>query len=348
MKLLELESQTKRSQHPNEEIRRRAAIGLATFLTDPDVLIRRKAIQALAAMGFDAEPVWEDIKHAAKDKDAEVRNFANQSLQEFDKITSRRKAEEIRKAILAAAKELNDTQPEKRVKALNKLAASGPAANIVCEQIIEAMRDKVGAVATAATEALAQVNPTLHPHVTAILRGPNKRAAITALGDLGPEAAPALPLLLYCNENMVFWGGGKEIQRPPTVITPTGVTPPVEPLRTYEDLFPIIAKIAPSDKRFATAVLTAISTPNLKTDRTLRERRLAGIEQLKVIDASTVDKVTALVVAMQDGENLIPVINALEEFGDEAKAALPLLRKLKQSPNSTISNAAIRALAKIE
>jgi uncharacterized caspase-like protein len=91
-----------------------------------------------------------------------------------------------------------------------------------------------------------------------------------------------------------------------------------------------------------------VSTPNPKRERELRDRRLAGKARLGAIEAPTADKVAALVAALGDTEATAAVIKALEEYGADATAALPALRRLKTSPLDTVKNAAITAIAKIE
>jgi hypothetical protein len=151
------------------------------------------------------------------------------------------------------------------------------------------------------------------------------------LGELGSDAAITVPLLLYLNGNPALWVTGKP---------KTG--------KYHEDLLPTIAKIAPKDKRFATAVLGAIMLPNPRGDRALRERRVAALAQLNVIAATTGEKVEALVAALEDDQAAVEVIQALQGYGKDAAPALPALKKLKQSPIDAVRNAAITAIAKIE
>ena len=308
----ELDAHVKGSSDPDAAVRKQAAVGLATFLRDSDVRLRRKAALALAAMGSEAEPASEALREAAKDTDVEVRTATRQTLEEIEEVAAVRKKAEIGKAAAAVAKDLKAVEPEDRVKTLHKIAAFGPDANVVGESVIEAMRDKVGAVQTAAAEALAKINPEVSPHIVTILtpRGTGKREAIAALGELGAKARIAVPFLIYCNDNPFFWGGGNP-----------------KAGKFHEDLFPTIAKIAPQDKRFAESVLGCISAPNPRRDRTLRDRRLSGIAQLKTIDATTADKVGALVAALGDEEAIIEVIGALEQIGEDAKVALPGSRR---------------------
>lgn len=121
----------------------------------------------------------------------------------------------------------------------------------------------------------------------------------------------------------------------------------------WEDVFPAIAKIAPQDKRFATAVLAAIAAPVPREEADQiaspgSKKRLNAISQLKVIEADTADKVKALISALGDGVRAVHVIGALGEIGKDAETALPLLQKLKNSPKDAVRNAAVKAIAKIE
>jgi HEAT repeat protein len=86
----------------------------------------------------------------------------------------------------------------------------------------------------------------------------------------------------------------------------------------------------------------------LKNDKPTRDRRLAGIAQLGVIEATTEAKVSALIAALNDEEVVFQAIKTLETYGKDAKEAIPALKKLKTSMKEAVKNAAITALAKIE
>lgn len=322
----ELDGLLKSSKAASEVDRQDAAKKLAVFLTANDEKLRRTAAQGLAEMGGDAEQARMALQAATQDEDVVVRRAARRALEKLDQVIAARELAKIRAEIALLAKELKAKEPEKRIKALEQIAAYGPKANeVIGEQLIEAMDDKVPAVQLAASETLEKVNPKVQPLLFTIRHGMDKFSAIKRLGDLGPEAAITVPLLLYCNKHPAAFGS-----------------------RVYEDLFPVIARIAPKDKRFAAAVLSSIAAPNPRGNSELQMRRIAGIAQLRVIDAEAADKVKALVTAMGDGQQLIYVIETLEGFGKDAAPALPLLKKLKQSPNDVLRNAAIKAISKIE
>jgi HEAT repeat protein len=319
--------------NPNTVVRRTAIVGLASRLRDQDTAVRRQAISRLADIGPDAELVSDDIRAAVEDADPEVRTTAKRICGRLESLAADRKRQETRRLVVECAKRLKAKDPVERVKALMDLEKFGPDAEVVGEQVIETMRDEIGAVQTAAAAALEKINPKVHPHIVAIVRGPKsgRRAAVMALGGLGEDARIALPILLQCNDNAFLWGGGNP-----------------KAGRYHEDLFPLIAKVAPKDKRFVTAVLTYVAAPNPQRDRTIRDRRLAGIAQLESLEADTTKKIDALVEALADIDTVVPVICALEGYGTDAKPAIPKLRELKSSRIESIRDAAIKALAKIE
>jgi hypothetical protein len=247
-----------------------------------------------------------------------------------------------REAIIDLAKDLTVAEPAKRIKALERIAAHGREANIIGDQLIEAMEDNEPPVRDLAAETLEKVNPEVYPHVFTILRGQHKVDAIQALGNMGNKAEIAVPLLLKCQNKR----GEKN-----TIYYSIAI-----------DIFPIVAMIAPKDKRFAQAVLTYIA---IRSDQkriwpgaAVRagkaslspHPRLSGLHQLNVIDADLVEKVKALIAALED-EDLrfhLQVITALQEFGSDAKPALTILKKLKLCSNDAVRKAATEAIKKIE
>ena len=245
------------------------------------------------------------------------------------------KAAKAREAILALAKDLTAKEPEDRVKALAKIADFGPDANIVGEQVIEAMQDKVGAVKTAAAETLAKINPEVHTHVVAILHGPKNVLRSWLSGNWVPRPNSQFPC--SSSATTTSFSGVAEIRRPTC---------------TSRICFRSSVKIAPKDKRFAAAVLSYVYAPNpkldqviatvitpsrkgeivsaAKRDRIIRDRRVAGIAQLNVIDAETSEKVKVLTAALDDNQATLAVIKALQGYGKDAAPALLALKKLER------------------
>lgn len=317
----------KTSKDPDAAIRAKAAFVLGTRLRRDNDEPRLRIAEALVEMGADAEPAHEALRDAVKDGDADVRRAARKAL---DKLDAAKSAKE-REIILSLAKEIGAKEPAKRIKALDQIAAYGSKANIVGEQLIDAMmHTQPSGVREAAALALEKVNLEVYPHVFAMLRGEAKEqfAAIAALGTLGKKADITVQLLLKCHFQ-------------PSVLR-------LDPgARDRLDNFPVIAKIAPKDKRFAEKVLSEISTPPINDDGFNSRRRISGLEQLNVINASPDEKVKALSEALKH-DHTVEVIRALQGLGKDAKAALPELMKLKDWDNEAIQKAAREAIEKIE
>ncbi|MDY3557604.1 hypothetical protein R5W23_000131 [Gemmata sp. JC673] len=235
--------------------------------------------------------------------------------------------------------ELRTSKPADKLKALNHLAGYGTEANTVGEELIEAMADPTPEVRDLASEVFEKVNPKVHQHVFTVLRGMNKPGALLALGELRTDAKVAVPLILNCQET-----------------------------QGASFIFPILAKISPQDKRFAASVLSLVSNPPPEVIRkagtayTSGRAALdfhAGLEHLSVIEASTSDKVSALVKGLQKTEGRTDeiyrttsdthlLIAQLQKYKGDAKQALPLLKKLKLSRNDQVRQAATKAIKEIE
>ena len=353
----ELEALVVAARDPDPAVRSQSARALGVFLGKKDTLIRRKAAETLAEMGADAEPSLAALRDAVQDPDDEVQKFAKQSLDKW--MVAGRKAQQLEalvkdlkakepearvkalhkiaafgadgiivsdsviemmrdkeKAVQDAAVEtLNKVNPnaeiitlcaiglqardaKSRIKTLEQIEALGPKGKIVSELVIGAMFDKGEGVQVAAFKTLGQVNPALHAHVVALFHGSpdERRKALTSLGELASEAACTIPLLLVCNDKPKLWGN--------------------EP---HFDLFPTIVKIAPRNKRLAAAVLGVIAAPNPGGETALTTRRLAGITQLDVIEASIEEKIAALQVATSDNHTLPQVFKAWEKVAPKDK-----------------------------
>jgi hypothetical protein len=261
---------------------------------------------------------------------------------------------DVEAEIKLLAVDLKAKESAKRIKALERIATHGAKANVVGEELVLAMLDKESAVRDAASEALEKVNSKVHEHVFTIIRGMKKKDAIWELGQLGNEAKITVPLLLHYQKHPeLYWNSGSTFED----IFDRG-------WRNTPDLFSIIAKIAPKDKRFAVGVLESIAAPVVRSrypgtltvrradggEETLfgYEPRLFGLAQLDVIDAETVDKVKAVVAALGDGQYTIEVITALQTYGKDAASALPQLKKLKLSADDDIRKVATDTIKKIE
>ena len=327
------------SKSPDAATRDKGAGELARYLTHPEVSVRRRAARALAELGAAAVVVAPALREAVRDSDLDVRRAARVALDAISAAEAAAVAAKAREDVLALAKDFQAKEPAKRVAAYNAVARYGSEANVVGDKLIEAMTDRSPAVRNAAAEALARVNPKVHPHVMTVLYGKDKNEGFESLGRLKGEAAIAVPFLLGCQG---------ELFRTGTVAGQPG--PPLH----GDGAFRAVAEIAPDDRRFAEAVLASVAAPALPRKfpdgrvTTGSEPRRAGLVHVSRVAATPAEKVTALTAALRDGKLAAQVVTELGELGRAAEPALPQLRQLRMSPDDAIRRSATEAVAKIE
>jgi HEAT repeat protein len=156
----------------------------AVLQADTDARARRAAAFALGELGPAAEDVTA-LAAALRDKDANVRRHAALAL-------GRAGAAALDPLIAALGAEQAET------RRLASLAAQGigPAAAPLAPRLAEALQDKDFNVQRQAAGALAKVGkPAVSALSAALKEGGSRRLAAAALGEIGPAAAGAAPLL---------------------------------------------------------------------------------------------------------------------------------------------------------
>lgn len=300
------------AKRPDPEERKRAAVGLAEFLSSPDRAQRATAAEALAALRKAAAPAVPALERALSETD--------------DGILS-----DIKTALaFGLSAELESKDSAVRIRALEQLAALGRAARVVGADVIRVMaHDKVKKVQTAATDALEKIDPKVHEHVATLLFGTDKYGAVSALGRLEREAEMATDLLFELVEAC----------KNSTALVDDRL-----------HLLETLALIAPSDKRFEKYVLESIRMPIAKNAvRTVGiSNRRFGLRHIQMISATKAEKAKALTAALEDGHLNYQVIDELVTLGADAAPALPLLKKLKMSTEDGIRKVATDAVNKIE
>jgi HEAT repeat protein len=136
------------------------AATLARQLRSPDPDQRRAAAKGLIDLGPDARPVVRDLMQALKDKDQFVRRFSAQALGEI-----------------------------------------GPGARQAVPGLKAALGDSRKEVVTAAANALGKLGPEGIHTLTDVVKdgkldGETRGAAVAALGNAGPNAKDAVPVLI--------------------------------------------------------------------------------------------------------------------------------------------------------
>ncbi|MFM8273750.1 MAG: hypothetical protein ACKODX_15675 [Gemmata sp.] len=248
---------------------------------------RIKALNKIAAFGADGIVVTDSVIEAMRDKEKAVQDAAVETLKKVNP-----NAEVITLCVIGLAARDAKT----RIETLEKIKALGDKARIVSELVIDVMLDTGPGVQNAAFETLEQINNPIHSHVVTLFLGTpfQRRVILPMLAELGLDAECTIKLLLVMNERgkLGLFGDAK----------------------SHFDLLPTIAKIAPKNKRFATAVLNAIAAPNSAGEAIPMARRLAGLAQLDVIEASIEEKIAALQVATTDNHTLSQVFEKWEKL----------------------------------
>jgi formylglycine-generating enzyme required for sulfatase activity len=97
--LADLETNLKAAKDKDQDVRQKAAGGLAKLLKDQDEVIRRKVALALSEMGLDAEPASVALNEAGNDTDEAVRMMARGALKKLEDALAARKAAKVQEAL---------------------------------------------------------------------------------------------------------------------------------------------------------------------------------------------------------------------------------------------------------
>jgi HEAT repeat protein len=198
-------------------------------LKDPDNDTRRAAVRSLAEAGADAKPAVPALVQALKDKDMFVRRFAAQALGEV--------GAEPRDAVPALRAALDDRRKEVQEAAATALGKMGGAA-------VDAL---VGVVKDSGKE-------------TDV-----RRRAVEALGAMGAEARPAVPVL---TEALKVAAPGKKKKGP-----------------DYSDVRVAAATalggIASADDKAVLDALTALTDRKVNRDRNLQRAAREAMQKIR-------------------------------------------------------------------
>jgi hypothetical protein len=241
-------------------------------------------------------------------------------------------------------KDLRGPHDRPKVKAAERLGRMGkkaaPATAALCQAAGEDSED----VRTAALAALETVAPHLYEQAAALAldKEPrNQAAAARALAAMGRRASPASPLVLA--------HARKLLALPPAA--PGSFDYRVEPPLAAD--IACLAVLAPED-----------STARAVMARCLRhipgyEVRPAAVAALRDVSkahpsarnevvAELLKAVDARLYGKPDVRTSVLAIKALADFGPDARAAIPALKKMKVSPTAEVRAAAAEAFRRID
>lgn len=157
---------------------------------------RPAVLRAIGAFGPDAAPAVNDLIRGLADPESEVRAAAAWALSQMGSAGA--------PAVPALERTLADPDTGVRSLAAIALRAMGPDAKKAIPGLMRALDDSSPTVRAPAADALAKLGPAAKPAVGTLSRhllSTNEpvvyvmRSMATALGNIGPEAASALPFL---------------------------------------------------------------------------------------------------------------------------------------------------------
>lgn len=170
--------------------------GLIQGLDDPNVKVRRAALDALETLGPAAAPAVAALVERLSDPDRFVRWAAARTLGKLGPI-------EAAVATPRLAALLDDSDLDLRLSAAEALRRYGPAARTAVPALAQALGGSDGEVRVAALRALEGIGPAAAPALPAVAAALNdpranvRRAAAELLGRLGPPAYPAANSLRF-------------------------------------------------------------------------------------------------------------------------------------------------------
>jgi HEAT repeat protein len=248
-------------------------------------------------------------------------------------------------AIARLVKALKSDNARERIRAAEQLGAMREAGRPAARGLCEAALDTREAVRQAALEALEKVHPALHKPVLTLLVDKDHQnqikasRTIAALQEGGKAAVPVLLAHMELLKSRPSWTS----------------------LEAREDIATLV-KIAP-DEQPVIKVLIELATIRGASDQAYTSR-IAAVSGLGDIGKSRPEKrkqiVPVLIVALDfpdrfvreehwhDQQVCLAAIQALGNFGPDAKNAIPELKKLKLNPEMRIREAATAAQEKIE
>lgn len=161
---------------------------LVRALDDPNPDVRWHAARALHAIGPAASPAVNALAKSLKDDNFMVRGHAANALGTI--------GEAARPAAAALAQTVTDPDPHVRRAAVRALTKIRPGPEIGIPLMVQVLEDADPSVVMPALATLAEFKGQVVPVMIEAMKNPKARYwATIVLGEVGPEAAPAIPAL---------------------------------------------------------------------------------------------------------------------------------------------------------
>jgi HEAT repeat protein len=374
--------------------RRNVVLAITGMLTDNEREVRDEAQRALHQLGRHARPAIPLLLEMLRHDDLEVRSRAVQLLADI--------APPDHEVVLALCDSLKDDFSHVRAKAARALGNFGPqmrsvtraagekTSEIVVAALLDALRDREGVVRVAAASALVKIGyqsdgmieqlgkEVLDPWSRLLRLGKpiSLSQAAAVLHELGPKAAPAMPMLmlaLYDDEAIAIepLGAMGPAARPAIPALERMLDPPGEiweQIKIARALLQIggdgpgiiRSRLESQDERLIAPLLEGVRIAGAKA-RELRPDllrlmhhssesvRWGAISALSSMGARGEDVVNALLRALKDDDENVRMAAtiALPKMGAEAKCAIPRLIDLLIQRRPVCRQAVVEALGQI-
>jgi HEAT repeat protein len=236
--------------------------------------------------------------------------------------------------------DLKSERREERIRAAEGLGKLKEMARPAARALCEVAADAEESVRQAALEALEKVHPALYKHVSTLVLGGDRRQAVQAIKLMGEGANAATPLLLA------------QLKRDCYPLRFDGEGDILEELASLRAIAP--------DEASTVAMIVELANYEGGVGQGSRVRAAAAAAIGELAERhpdQRLEMIKAMVRAAQfrpqrsnmvDSYTSVAAINALGKIGPKAKDAVPVLKKLKFSPDVAIREAATAALEKID
>jgi len=213
-------------------------------------------------------------------------------------------------------------------QAIRALGAIGPDAAPAVPALTEALGNADASVRIAAAAALWKIgnrSQTALAILTESVHGPRGNEAAQGLGEIGPAAREAIPVLTAALKT-----------QDGTTLAPWAERVDVRIVAAFA-----LWRVDPQTKLAVPALVDALKNPDFKL-------RLQTVQALTTMGPAAREAVPALIAGVGDSVVRIDAIRALGAIGPEAKAALPVLKGALRNQRAPVRRAALDAIKQID
>lgn len=331
---------------------------LATLLQqlqDKNPLVRLQAATRLGKLGASAKSALPALKQALTDSDEDVRLVARRSVEAIEQAL----AQEVKPILEQIQKDLKSKKIEDRLAGVESLRRLGEEGKALTALLLQSMLETSGHTEKF-LDALEKVHPALHRPILTLIVDRSARNHVNALQQialLGPDGGGALPFLqfIYRRSLTSKSGSGSSDLGPASsgdycvgsLYAMANVAP--ENNATIQAI--VGALVAPSQRvYYVDEILNEMETITIGTAR-FRIDNSSRLYALHFANSLKIDRkllVNPMISWLSDPEHGYVAIHQLGEIGPDAKAAIPLLNKLRFASTEAVRDAAVKALEKIQ